>query len=98
MPIGEEADGAKVKISSNEAEQQSPGPHVNIEAPTPQGSRLCAGGCGFQATWHATHCCVQCTKGEGSHGGKCEKKQMPCTKAEDLVHGKALKEVAAGTM
>merc|ERR1719316_1772200 len=36
-------------------------------------SRPCPGQCGYQVTWHETHCCTRCVKGNG-HGDKCERK------------------------
>jgi len=41
------------------------------------GPRACAGGCGLQATWHPTHCCVACVLGSGKHGRYCEQKPFP---------------------
>jgi len=38
--------------------------------------RECAAGCGFQVTWHTTHCCGACARG-GRHGPRCEKKPVP---------------------
>jgi len=38
--------------------------------------RACAAGCGFQVTWHPTHCCGACARG-GSHGPRCEKEPVP---------------------
>jgi len=45
----------------------------------PDQLRKCAReGCSFAATWHATHCCNACAnKGNGNHGGRCEKKCAP---------------------
>jgi len=37
---------------------------------------LCPGGCGFQITWHETHCCGRCAHGDG-HGDHCDKRPMP---------------------
>ncbi|CAK0889784.1 unnamed protein product [Prorocentrum cordatum] len=35
----------------------------------------CPGGCGFEITWHSTHCCALCRDSGGrSHGPKCDKK------------------------
>merc|ERR1712196_117780 len=35
----------------------------------------CAGGCGFQKTWHPTHCCGVCKASFATdHGPRCEKK------------------------
>jgi len=34
--------------------------------------KLCAGGCGFAATWHPTHCCNGCAT-RGNHGPRCER-------------------------
>lgn len=36
----------------------------------------CAG-CGYQVTFHPSHCCVACAKEPGTHGGRCQKKPMP---------------------
>lgn len=33
----------------------------------------CPSNCGFQITWHKTHCCGRCAHGNG-HGDKCERK------------------------
>merc|ERR1719253_2590036 len=34
--------------------------------------KTCPGGCGFQITWHETHCCDKCAKTNGgTHGPKC---------------------------
>jgi len=38
--------------------------------------RSCASGCGFQATWHPTHCCHACAMG-AAHGPICQRKPMP---------------------
>merc|ERR1719499_1879903 len=47
--------------------------------------RACAGGCGFQATWHRSHCCRACMAGSGKHGPRCEKKAMAAkTASQDL--------------
>lgn len=37
--------------------------------------RPCAGGCGFQATWHDTYCCFRCEQGQG-HGDRCDMKPI----------------------
>mmetsp|Transcript_17941 Transcript_17941/g.41846 ORF Transcript_17941/g.41846 Transcript_17941/m.41846 type:complete len:481 (-) Transcript_17941:131-1573(-) len=44
-------------------------------------SKLCPGGCGFQVTWHKTHCCESCSKHAGKHGKRCEKKSA-CAEAQ----------------
>merc|ERR1712061_544850 len=40
--------------------------------------RPCEAGCGFAATWHATHCCGACAKGKVRHGPRCEQRALPC--------------------
>lgn len=42
---------------------------------------MCPGNCGYQVTWHATHCCGHCSRGQSGHGEKCEKKK-PLDKAK----------------
>jgi hypothetical protein len=37
---------------------------------------LCPAGCGFEVTFHETHCCGQCRDGIG-HGPRCDRK--PCS-------------------
>merc|ERR1711862_539605 len=38
---------------------------------------LCAReGCSYMATWHPHYCCVRCNR-NGTHGPRCEKKDMP---------------------
>jgi len=39
--------------------------------------KLCAGGCGFLATWHPTHCCKKCAFRKGCHGSRCEGRPVP---------------------
>jgi len=39
--------------------------------------KACAGGCGFMATWHPTHCCRRCEHGKGNHGPACEQVRCP---------------------
>jgi len=46
-----------------------------------EAGKQCPGGCGFQVTWHETHCCNKCEKGNG-HGDKCEKKKALVDKAK----------------
>jgi hypothetical protein len=36
-------------------------------------AKLCPNGCGFNVTWHATHCCGKCLNSRG-HGPYCEKR------------------------
>merc|ERR1712146_217076 len=36
----------------------------------------CPGGCGFQVTWHASHCRGRCAQNNG-HVERCERKAMP---------------------
>jgi hypothetical protein len=36
------------------------------------GRRACPGKCGYEITWHPTHCCEDCK--EGSHSEKCDQK------------------------
>lgn len=38
--------------------------------------RKCPGKCGFQVTWHDTHCCGHCAAGKSDHGSKCEAKPV----------------------
>jgi len=35
----------------------------------------CPSGCGFQVTWHETHCCGKCANGNG-HGDRCDRLPM----------------------
>merc|ERR1719247_384691 len=44
----------------------------------------CPGGCGYQVTWHPTHCCALCQQGVG-HGSRCERKQVIVEKQSSLV-------------
>jgi len=37
--------------------------------------KVCPGGCGYQVTWHATHCCGRCENGNG-HGPRCDRKKI----------------------
>lgn len=53
--------------------------------------RQCAGGCGFQATWHSKYCCQSCAS-SGSHGKRCERKPMP---AEDPLAVATAADVSA---
>ncbi|KAL1503352.1 hypothetical protein AB1Y20_011404 [Prymnesium parvum] len=40
--------------------------------PPPAAASPCASGCGFAATWHATHCCSLCAMQRGCHGQRCD--------------------------
>lgn len=40
--------------------------------------KACAGGCGFAATWHPTHCCARCAH-NGEHGPRCQRQPFPET-------------------
>lgn len=47
-----------------------------VEAPLPQALSLpkpCPSNCGYQVTWHRTHCCGQCSGKPGKHGGRCDR-------------------------
>jgi len=44
-------------------------------------SRPCAGGCGFQATWHRTHCCGACAGSRKFHGPRCQRKPVEAASA-----------------
>mmetsp|Transcript_54344 Transcript_54344/g.129494 ORF Transcript_54344/g.129494 Transcript_54344/m.129494 type:complete len:543 (-) Transcript_54344:133-1761(-) len=52
---------------------------------SPSESKPCPSGCGFEVTWHETHCCVACKKNPGTHGGKCEKKACAKTPAAPVA-------------
>mmetsp|Transcript_47678 Transcript_47678/g.102087 ORF Transcript_47678/g.102087 Transcript_47678/m.102087 type:complete len:604 (-) Transcript_47678:172-1983(-) len=44
--------------------------------------KACAGGCGFAATWHPTHCCNRCSLSTGKggpacHGPACDRRPFP---------------------
>ena len=44
----------------------------------PSAARCCPGNCGFQVTWHPTHCCEKCCENHCTHGVKCERKPYTC--------------------
>lgn len=48
--------------------------------------RACPGGCGFQITWHPTHCCGRCGDNDG-HGERCEMKPVPWQEASPCPGG-----------
>jgi hypothetical protein len=39
--------------------------------------KICPNNCGYQVTWHKTHCCNCCANNHGVHGPRCEKKPVP---------------------
>ena len=47
--------------------------------PSSSAAMTCAGGCGFQITWHATHCCKRCKQTPGKHGPMCSKRRAVST-------------------
>merc|ERR1712048_1490262 len=57
--------------------------------------RPCAGGCGYAATWHPTHCCNACKRGGKTghgctHGPRCQKIRAGTT----ATRGDAAQKVA----
>ena len=50
----------------------------------PSAARCCPGNCGFQVTWHPTHCCKKCYDNHGTHGGKCERKPYSSSASSDV--------------
>lgn len=45
---------------------------IDLERPV----KPCPGGCGFQVTWHRSHCCAICCNTPGKHGPRCQKKRI----------------------
>jgi len=68
-------------VAAMEETNQNSEAAVEIEevaAPAEVPVRHCANGCGYQATWHETHCCVSCKKGDAiGHGPRCERREVP---------------------
>jgi hypothetical protein len=84
---GKDASGAskgKGLPPPNEA-QQAPADNIDslfdsLNGPSEDDSKgaatPCPSGCGYQVTWHVSHCCGLCKMG-GGHGGKCDRLSMP---------------------
>mmetsp|Transcript_142048 Transcript_142048/g.441698 ORF Transcript_142048/g.441698 Transcript_142048/m.441698 type:complete len:763 (-) Transcript_142048:254-2542(-) len=67
------------RVCMEEPKSQGAKPEAEEEQPETEAAevRACARpGCGFQATWHKTHCCAACAAGRG-HGQRCERKAQP---------------------
>merc|ERR1719498_525037 len=60
---------------------------AGISASSDTEQRLCAGGCGFAATWQPTHCCMKCKLGGGKHGPKCEQLTVAPRSGEESQTG-----------
>ena len=60
-------------------------------------AKECYNRCGYQVTWHETHCCLACLHKRGKHGKKCEQRpfkpnKLVCKAASKVVsHMKVLK-------
>jgi len=63
-----------------EQEQKSP---VSVGADDGPKARVCPGGCGFEVTWHPTHCCQGCVV-SGMHGPRCQRQRASATGEEDM--------------
>jgi len=70
---------------------------VSAESGFSQACTPCSILCGYQATWHATHCCGACENSNGArHGPRCDKKSM-LDEASKRRTGKLSQDTDKGT-
>jgi len=46
---------------------------ISLAKPEEESCKPCPANCGYQVTWHATHCCQACFNNPGRHGGQCDR-------------------------